>query len=63
VTGPREGATIADANWVYFRVAVEGQSMPLQASPESLSLWLDADANPNTGVTLLSPNAASRPRD
>jgi endonuclease/exonuclease/phosphatase family metal-dependent hydrolase len=56
---PREGATIADANWVYFRVAVEGQSMPLQASPESLSLWLDADANPNTGVTLLSPNAAS----
>lgn len=56
---PREGATIADADWVYFRVAVEDQSMPLQASPESLSLWLDADANPKTGVTMLSPIDAS----
>ena len=56
---PKDPATIASADWIFFRVAVENQAMPLQASPEPLSLWLDADANGSTGVRMPSPAPAA----
>ncbi len=56
---PAGAATAADADWVYFAVAVEGQNMPLQASNTTLALWLDADDNPATGVQMPSPAIAA----
>src|SRR5437867_1105168 len=46
---PANVATVADADYIYFRVTVEGQAAPLQASPETLELWLDADNDRKTG--------------
>lgn len=56
---PADTATIADPDWVYFRVMVEGQSMPLQASTDSLVLLLDADGSTATGVVMSNPPEAS----
>lgn len=56
---PAGAATMADADWVYFAVAVEGQTMPLQASDTTLALWLDADDNPGTGVQMPAPAIAA----
>lgn len=56
---PKNAATVADADWIYFRVTVQGQSAPLQASPETVALWLDADASAKTGQKMASPREAS----
>lgn len=52
---PANVATVADQDWIYFRVAVEGQPAPIQASPETLELWLDADDSDRTGQSLTAP--------
>jgi endonuclease/exonuclease/phosphatase family metal-dependent hydrolase len=56
---PATASTIADANWVYFRVTVDGQAKPLQASDSTLALWLDVDDNPATGKQMPSPRVAA----
>lgn len=56
---PAGVSTMADPDWVYFRVAVEGQGKPLQAADSTLALWLDADDNPATGVQMPSPKVAA----
>lgn len=55
---PADASTIADANWVYFRISVDGQENPLQASDSTLALWLDVDDNPATGKQMPSPRVA-----
>src|SRR5437868_3322039 len=32
---PRNVATVADADWIYFRVTVQGLDAPLQGAPET----------------------------
>ncbi|MBL9032949.1 MAG: endonuclease/exonuclease/phosphatase family protein [Phycisphaerae bacterium] len=56
---PRAAASLADAHYVYFRVGVENQQMPIQASTESLALWLDADGDPATGQRMDKPTDAA----
>ncbi len=56
---PAGVSTMADADWVYFRVAVEGGGKPLQAADTTLALWLDADDNPATGAQMPSPKVAA----
>ncbi len=56
---PSDVSTMADSNWVYFRVSVEGQDKPLQSADSTLALWLDADDNPATGAQMPSPKVAS----
>jgi len=55
---PEHVGAIADADWVYFHATVEGAVAPLQAAPETLALWLDADADVKTGATMPIPAAA-----
>jgi endonuclease/exonuclease/phosphatase family metal-dependent hydrolase len=52
-------ATIADDDFIYFRVSVEGQSGPIQASRETLELWLDVDGNARTGRVMPAPADAA----
>lgn len=56
---PEKAATIADEDWVYFRVSVEGATAPIQAAPETLELWLDADNNGTTGKNMTEPADAA----
>lgn len=56
---PADASTIADANWVYFRVSVEGQTKPIQSADSTLALWLDVDDNPATGHRMASPQVAA----
>lgn len=51
---------VADSDYVYFRVRVEGGTMPLQAANQSLALWLDADGDASTGAKMPQPPEASR---
>lgn len=39
----------ADPDWLYLRFSVEGEPEAIQAANETLSLWLDLDANRATG--------------
>jgi endonuclease/exonuclease/phosphatase family metal-dependent hydrolase len=56
---PAGVSTLADADWIYFRVSVEGQSKPLQSSDSTLALWVDADDSPSTGAQMPSPQVAA----
>jgi endonuclease/exonuclease/phosphatase family metal-dependent hydrolase len=56
---PAGVSTIADADWIYFRVSVEGQNKPLQSSDSTLALWVDADDSPSTGAQMPSPQVAA----
>jgi exonuclease III len=56
---PARVATMADEDFIYFRVAVEGQDAPLQSSPESLSLLVDLDSRAETGLRLREPAEAA----
>ncbi|MFN0132109.1 MAG: endonuclease/exonuclease/phosphatase family protein [Phycisphaerales bacterium] len=56
---PSSRASMADADYLYFRVGVENQQMPIQASTETLSLWLDADGNAETGQRMEKPADAA----
>lgn len=47
---PRNAASLADEHFLYFRVTVEDHGMPLQAAPETVSLWLDVDGRADTGA-------------
>lgn len=53
-------STVADADWVYFRVAIDGQAKPIQAADSTLALWLDADDNGSTGMKMSNPTAAAK---
>lgn len=55
---PGTAAITYDESYLYFRFSVEGPERSLQASPESLVLYLDADANPATGVQPNAPDVA-----
>ncbi len=50
----------SDQWWIYLRWKVAGPSQTLQASTEPLSLWLDLDTNPATGLRPDSPRGATR---
>jgi endonuclease/exonuclease/phosphatase family metal-dependent hydrolase len=52
-------STFADSDWVYFRVAIDGQAKPIQSADSTLALWLDADDNGNTGIKMPAPKAAA----
>jgi endonuclease/exonuclease/phosphatase family metal-dependent hydrolase len=55
-----KAAVIADSDWIYFHTTVEDASAPIQAAPETLALWLDADGNAATGAKMPGvPDAAS----
>lgn len=56
---PAKAAMTADTDWIYFKVSVEGLNAPLQAAPDTLALWLDADSNGKTGAKMTSPEAAT----
>lgn len=56
---PARAAATADADWIYFRVSVEDASAPLQAAPDQLALWLDADGDAGTGMAMGNPAPAS----
>ena len=56
---PQEVAATADADWIYLKVTVEGNHAPLQASPETVALWLDVDGSPRTGARMAAPADAS----
>lgn len=56
---PAKSAALADADWLYFRVSVEGQTAPLQASPETVAIWLDLDGDAKTGQAMQSPAPAA----
>lgn len=56
---PAGVSTLADSDWVYFRVAVEGSGKPIQAMDSTLALWIDADDNPGTGSVMASPKVAA----
>lgn len=47
---PSDSAVVADENYLYFRLTVQGQQYPLQAAPYSVTLFIDADATAETGV-------------
>lgn len=49
----------ADPWWLYLRWKVAGESKTLQASDESLAIWLDVDTNPATGARPSAPSRAS----
>jgi endonuclease/exonuclease/phosphatase family metal-dependent hydrolase len=55
---PERSAIIADADSIFFRINLEGQQYPLQASSETLALWIDLDSDAATGVQMPSPAAA-----
>lgn len=57
---PAGRAVTGDADYLYFRVKLEGWSMPLQAGQEMLSLLLDADGDPSTGAKMPEPAEAGR---
>lgn len=50
----------SDPWWLYTRWKVAGPSKTLQASDESLSLWLDLDTNPATGMRPEEPAGANQ---
>lgn len=52
--------TAADPWWFYLRWKVAGESRTLQSSDESLSIWLDTDTNPSTGLRPTAPARASQ---
>jgi endonuclease/exonuclease/phosphatase family metal-dependent hydrolase len=49
-----------DQWWVYLRWKVTGEAKSLQASDESLSIWLDLDTNPATGHRPTAPRGAAQ---
>ena len=49
---PENVAAMADADYVYFKVHVEGDPKSLQASDETLALILDTDNDASTGRRL-----------
>lgn len=55
---PADVAALADADWLYFRVIVPDLTTPLQASKESVALWVDLDGDARTGVRMQAPSAA-----
>ncbi len=55
---PDKVGAMADADWLYFHATVEGSTSPLQASPETLALWIDLDGDLKTGATMPIPVAA-----
>lgn len=57
---PPEVVATTDGWWLYLRWKVSGPSKTLQASDESLSLWLDLDTNPSTGVRPEGPRGANQ---
>jgi len=52
---PADKAALADAHYLYLRLAVEGESRAIQASHEPLTILLDVDANAATGVRIDEP--------
>jgi exonuclease III len=56
---PQGAGALADADYIYLRVSVEGQPAPLQASPEMLAIWIDADGSASTGMQMPAPSEAS----
>jgi endonuclease/exonuclease/phosphatase family metal-dependent hydrolase len=56
---PRAAAVVADDDSLYFRVTIDGQPAPLQASPETLAFWLDLDGRAETGARMPAPADAA----
>lgn len=52
---PEEIVAVADAHWLYLRFAFEGPTRTLQGMDTPVSIYLDADGNPETGWTLQDP--------
>ena len=53
---PEDAALVADAHYLYFRVAAGDDA--LQASPTTVALWIDLDADASTGYVRSSPPPA-----
>lgn len=49
---PADKAALADAHYLYLRLAVEGAPRAIQASHEPLTILLDVDADTATGVRI-----------
>ncbi len=49
-----------DPWWIYLRWKVAGEAKTLQASDESLAIWIDLDTNPATGRRPTSPSGATQ---
>ncbi|HZW08893.1 MAG TPA: endonuclease/exonuclease/phosphatase family protein [Phycisphaerales bacterium] len=56
---PASVVMAADPWWLYLRWKVAGEAKTLQASDESLGIWIDADTNPATGWRPDTPPRAS----
>lgn len=54
-----DSAAQADGRHLFVRAQVEASGHPLQASPETLSLWLDLDADAGSGEQRTDPPEAS----
>ncbi|HRQ71820.1 MAG TPA: endonuclease/exonuclease/phosphatase family protein [Phycisphaerales bacterium] len=52
---PADKAVLADAHYLYLRLAVEGTTRAIQASHESLTILLDVDADAATGTRIDEP--------
>lgn len=52
---PADKAALADAHYLYLRLAVEGTPRALQASHETLTVLIDADADATTGTRVEEP--------
>jgi exonuclease III len=55
---PADRWAMADADYLYLRVRLEGELVTPQANSESLSIMLDLDADATTGERLHTPRAA-----
>ncbi|MDX2148102.1 MAG: endonuclease/exonuclease/phosphatase family protein [Planctomycetota bacterium] len=53
---PSESAVLADEHFLYTRLRVKDETFTLQSADETTAIWLDADADANTGKRVrLSP--------
>ncbi|MCW5777738.1 MAG: hypothetical protein KIS87_14980, partial [Phycisphaeraceae bacterium] len=52
---PADKAALADAHYLYLRLAVEGPPRAIQASHETLTILIDADADSATGARIEQP--------
>lgn len=58
--GPgRASVVLADADYLYVRLGVEGEDLSLQSGRETFSIWIDADDDPRTGRRVGRPAPAA----
>lgn len=52
---PDNVAAVADANWLYLRFKIDGETRTLQGMDSAMAIFIDADGDPNTGRSIEEP--------